>query len=425
MTPTEEKKISFLDTDRAAESELLRCTPSDVIAKSLTETPDQTDSKGPAVFSMVFLPTLTCNCQCTHCFENLSATSMDADQFLPVFGQMRQLAALIGCKTLRVYWQGGEVFCMCPDSVQKALDAAHAAFEGSGVKLEHHLQTNLLLYDSGRWKKTVKKFASGTISSSLDYPNLYRTAGKLSGEDYNRRWLEKKAEAEADGFRVSLISVPNPHSLKLGARQFYSYYRDTVQVDHLQVNFPFPGTGKGLEALDLDELSKFMVDLYMVWTQSGEVLNLSPFLSMRERLARNTGILPCPWGESCARSLIAVGPTGIVSQCDCWLATYEDYGFGVLGKDSVSEILTSENRKIFQRRPYILAQHTECGECKYWGICYGGCAVRSYAFSGQFYGPDHYCQVYKSMFSALWQHVFTPLAGRDAKAPVTGGEDHG
>lgn len=357
-----------------------------------------------SVFSVVFMPTLACNCRCEHCFENLTNDRISDQDWRQYFVRMRQLADRVSCRLLRVYWQGGEVLCLNPDSIQKGLDTADDVFRDIGIKLEHHLQTNLLLYDSAKWKDTISRFRLGTISSSLDFPNRYRITPSVDVDSYNRVWLSKKQESEQDGFSVSVVSLPNPATLEIGAERFYHYFRDEIGVQNLQINLPFPGLGEKLERLDLDALASFMTELYGIWRSDGERLNLSPYNSLKDRLLFNTGVLLCSWSYSCANSLIAVAPDGGVSQCDCWVATFGGYHFSTPQAGDIDSILSSENRNQFLDRPLKLVRDTRCGECDFWKLCHGGCPVRAYAFNGDMNTPDHYCKVYRAMFLEILRH---------------------
>jgi uncharacterized protein len=359
----------------------------------------------PSVFSIVFIPTLSCNCKCLHCFEKLDNRHITHDIWEILFLKMRKLAETINCQTLRLYWQGGEVLCLDPDSVQKGLSTAAAVFHDSGITLEHHLQTNLLLYESSKWKDILSSFSLATISSSLDFPNLYRKAQSISTKEYFQLWYRKKEVAERDGFEVSVVSLPNPETLRLGAKKFYQFFKEEVRATNIQINFPFPGGNGGPHALNLDDLSHFMRELYGVWLSSGRDLNLSPFKSLEERLLWNKGTLLCSWAYTCAKSLLAIGPNGEIGQCDCWITTFKDFNYGSLFEHTPNALLNSAQRQFFLERPLRLIRDSKCGECKFWKICHGGCPVRAYTFSGDLFSPDHYCPVYYSMFSTILENA--------------------
>lgn len=357
----------------------------------------------PRQASVVLIPTWRCNCTCAHCFERLAPISAGEGFLRLFFGRMRELAELRGLSRLVVYWQGGEVLVMDPREVARGLRTGADLFRGSGTVLEHHLQTNLLPY-SPAWRDVIGQFFSGSISSSLDFPNAYRAARWVSREQYADAWMTKKAEAEADGFTVSVVTLPNPGTLEAGAERFFRYFRDEVGVRNLQVNFPFPGVREGLPArLDPERLADFMCDLYETWVESGRSMNLNPFVPLERRIFEGSGPLSCAWSYSCAEFLLSVGPDGEVGQCDCWLSTQKQYRYGDLSRQPVREVMDAPARRLFLERPGRMIEDDECGTCPFWSICYGGCPVRAYLYSGDLFTRDYYCPVYRRIFSAVFE----------------------
>jgi radical SAM protein with 4Fe4S-binding SPASM domain len=357
------------------------------------------------VFSVVFMPTLSCNCNCLHCFEKLDGQCIDIDDWQYVFSKMLELAKKVGCLTLRLYWQGGEILSLEPETVQRGIEVAASIFSGSGITIEHRLQTNLLLYNSSKWRNVISRFGGNAVSSSLDFPNLYRRTASLNGDQYNQEWLKKREEIEKDGFTVKIISLPNPETLRLGAKRFYNYYKEEVCAESVQVNFPFPGKNKGLQLLDVDMFALFMTDLYKIWVESERELNISPFIPLEERFLRNCGNLWCMWTDSCAKSLIAIGPKGEMAQCDGWISPYREFLFGSIADQPLEELLKSNHRRRFADRSLQIIQDPKCGHCEFWKICWGGCPLRAYALTGKLSTRDPYCQVYHAMFTAILQNV--------------------
>lgn len=352
-------------------------------------------------FSIVFVPTWSCNCRCDHCFERLISQTIQDDFWHVFFSKLKDYTVHRQLKKIMIYWQGGEVMSMRPENVRAGLEIGRKIFDGGDTVVEHHLQTNLLLYNQ-QWKEIISNFFSGNISSSLDYPNLYRKASAIAYDDYNAAWMEKKKEAEADGFIVSVVTLPNEKTLERGAAEFYQFFKDDVAVRNLQINFPFPGVNTSQPAkLDTVKLGDFLVDLHRIWIESDRFLNLNPLAAIENKVLKNGGRLSCAWAYSCANFLVAVGPDGEVGQCDCWVSTQKEYSFGYLSENSFEELLQSRKRKPFLDRPVKMIHDPACGECAYWKICYGGCPVRAYTFNGRIDSKDHYCQVYKRLFQAV------------------------
>ncbi len=366
-------------------------------------------------FSIVFIPTFSCNSNCSHCFEEITPSVFNDKDWMSYFRNLKDFAADRKLNRLLIYWQGGEVMNLGHEIVKNGLQNCAEIFNGSGVELEHHLQTNLLLYDSN-WSGIIHEYFRGGISSSLDYPNLYRTTEHLDQNRYSEEWRKKKNEAEKDGLVVNLITLPNVSTIEKGASAFYNYFKDEIGVRNVQINFPFTGvSGKHPFPLDLDKFGDFMINLYDVWVDSDRYLNLNPFFALENKINKNDGRLPCCWSYNCADYLFAVAPDGEVGQCDCWVSTHKDYSFGTLGKESTEEIMESQQRELFLDRPIKMIHDQECGECSYWMICFGGCPIRAFTCSGDIYKKDQYCPVYKRIFSTVFDNAQKGVAAHAKK----------
>ena len=61
----------------------------------------------------------------------------------------------------------------------------------------------------------------------------------------------------------------------------------------------------------------------------------------------------------------------------------------------------SKARRRFVSRPEAMIEHETCAACDYLSICHGGCPVRAYSITGEFFVKDPYCEVYKALFSQV------------------------
>lgn len=351
--------------------------------------------------SVIIVPTTKCNCTCSHCFETLEGAEM-SDHELSTY--MRKIAAYAdnrGIRHIVFNWQGGEVMCLSPAKLERMLHACKKIFEGCDFDYRHLLQSNLIAY-SRDFEDLMHEHFSGMISSSLDYPNMYRCTPSISVADYERVWLEKKQLAEEGGLKVNIISVPNSNTLELGAERFYAYYAETVGARAVQINFPFPGKN-AIEALALDtrELSAFVTELHASWKKGNRATVISPFALLHARVKSGRGRLPCIWSNNCAEQFFCLAPGGAVGQCDCWVCGYREFDFGNINHGDIDRCLSSRNRQRFRERSLVLLENTVCGECAHWSICHGGCPARAYAFTGNLHTPDPYCEVYKTLFDLL------------------------
>ena len=128
--------------------------------------------------------------------------------------------------------------------------------------------------------------------------------------------------------------------------------------------------------------------------------------------------LPCIWRQNCADEFVSIDARGHVAQCNCWVTSYPDYWFGnIFDNVSFTELLQkSPVRRKFQARPEVLMQTETCVGCDYLSVCHGGCPVRTFAITGQFFRKDPYCQVYKALFSTMEELATQVAAVRSRQA---------
>jgi radical SAM protein with 4Fe4S-binding SPASM domain len=355
---------------------------------------------GARDFSVVLSPTLECNAACDYCFQAHEPKRTDVRLLGEVFAKLRAYSVDRRLARMRIYWQGGEILTLPPGLLEQVLRTEYSCFEGSGVEIDNHLQTNLIAYSSA-YRDLITSHFRGEISSSIDYPNLYRHRPGQSAEAFTEEWLRKKDQAEADGLRVAVIAMPNAETLELGAEAFVRHFVEDLGIRNFQVNFPFPGAGPRPLQIDTDRLAAFYADLFDVTEAYPDDLSVNPFALLKNTLHSGDKGLPCLWSTNCAEGLCGIGPDGMVAACDCWLTGTGDHTFGSLAELDMHEVMDSPRRARFGERSKYLLSHTDCGLCRYWALCHGGCPVRAFAFTGSLHEKDHYCTVYKRIFEKV------------------------
>lgn len=350
--------------------------------------------------SVVFMPTLACNCTCDYCFQAKvgDEITMSDETVHLFFDNLIAYCEQENIRLIKMFWQGGDVLSMKSERAEQMLEIIGDRMRPTDITVINYIQTNLLGYDE-KWRHIFKTYFKDSISSSLDYPNLYRKTAKIGVDDYNTAWRQKKEDVEKDGFSVSVISLVNDETFKIGAENFYSYYKDEVGLKSLQINFPFPGQDTDYaKDLNADVYARFIEDLHSVWEKDNKHMKLRPFVSLEQKMSDHFSSSFCIWSYSCADDIVSIAPNGDVAQCDCWILNYDEYKFGNIKHDSLINVMQSKNRELFYERAQHLALNTGCGDCEYWSICHGGCPIRSLSFNDNFMDKDHFCAVYKKLF---------------------------
>jgi uncharacterized protein len=376
-------------------------------------------------FSVILLPTSECNVACDYCFEHKEPHRLSA-VLVPLLSQ-RLLDHLEheGIEECEIYWQGGEAMIMGPAWFAQAGDVMNRAAAARGRRFTHFLQTNLISYSSA-WNEVLHGMFSGSLGTSMDFPNLHRKLFKGGAQAYTALWTRRLEEARAAGIQVGVIAVLHQGSLDAGPERFYSYYAEELGLDDFQVNTPFPGGPakqvEGAFSLETAALARFLGDLFDVWMERGydSGVALGPFDALIDHFIGRPARLPCIWKENCSNQFISVDSKGTVAQCDCWVTSYPDYFFGnVFREPDLTRMLrTSPARQEFVDRPGYLVEHEDCLSCRFLSICHGGCPVRTYSALGTMLAKDPYCEVYKVVFARAETHARTLLRRRVPQATL-------
>ncbi len=272
----------------------------------------------------------------------------------------------------------------------------------------NYLQSNMIGY-SRKWNKVLFEMFDNSVGSSMDFPNLHRRLTGGRPEEYEATLGSKGAGSQRGGHQGERYRHTQRADPANGCERFYSRFVDELEITEFQINTPFPGGSANLVKdgypLDAERLGQFLLDLAAIWVEDGfgKEVKLGPFDRLMEYFVHGHKNLLCIWQDNCANDFVCIDPRGYVSQCDCWAASYPSFRFGnIFGSDSLSTLLrSSEARRQLQERPGILIQREDCIECRYLGICHGGCPVRSYTVKDDINQKDPYCSVYLALFRGM------------------------
>jgi uncharacterized protein len=286
-------------------------------------------------------------------------------------------------------WHGGEPMLMGRSFYEKVLELSQKIFAKS---LTHLMQSNLSLLTEELAEVLSELLNDGGIGTSLDPFEDYRQL--KNGESYLERWYEGFDLAKGRGFRVGMVYVVHGRSIGRG-KDIYHYFRN-LGVDSLTL-VPLEEPAGMFEGARLDTLEwgLFLKELHKAWKEDDCSLPVEPFVNWEE-------VTPVDYPASrtysealnCCEPTLAISPEGEVYPCVRLL----DIASGEIGNivsESIDSILSHPDTLWRSKRRELILQG-DCGSCKWWKYCAGGCAAAS--------GPCHktiWCEGYKSFFEAL------------------------
>lgn len=367
-------------------------------------------------------PTKECNADCSYCSAPPDgANRWSLDDFKLIVNRLQ------GNLTPKVdwIWHGGEPMLMGPEFFRACAEYSKSI----GLNLNFAIQTNLLGYNSARWKSVFEEVFEGRISTSFDPYKKYRTI-KGNAETYDRVFWRAMDDVIADGFRPLVIGVYDEGAADRAqvmydrAKAYGSFGFD------IRFNYAYPaGRAKAAGMLiQPATYGQMLLDLYNRWIVEVPSFNITPLDQMLSKVAGFRTLL-CPWTKSCGGKFLTIDPDGAVFNC----SEFSDLGdpshrFGNIitgevqvaaqpiqvqfynGADVVPALASSPaSREIIGR---ARNQPPDCKTCRHFQECQGGCARDAVLFERGMGGKFAYCQSWKMVFDRLKESVATGEADR-------------
>lgn len=350
------------------------------------------------------MPTFECNAACKYCFIKGNNMRLDLIQIEEIFSQISNYAFENKISSLRFFWQGGEALLMGKDFFCGVAELSNKYFNTKNIIVNNFLQSNLIAYDKG-WNKTLNDFFCSHISTSMDFPNHYRKLKSDTIKDkYFEIWYRNFLELKEYNINAHVISLISLSTLSFSVKEYYEFYTSTLKLNSLQINFPFNGIdpiyNNELNESFYSKLGKFICDL-LEYNRLNNNCTIEPFDSISNKIKNKDSIMPCIFSPACASDFISITPNGDISSCDCLSGRSPSFIYGNIFKNDIKTILMSKKREALNSRLKHIIQ-SDCGQCEYLSLCFGGCPVRSekdiiIALTKK----DKYCKSYKRIFKYL------------------------
>jgi uncharacterized protein len=286
-------------------------------------------------------------------------------------------------------WHGGEPMLMGESFYRKVLEL-HRTVMGDWAT--HVMQSNLTLADKSLLGLLSELLNGGGIGTSLDPFSDYR--GLKNGQSYLQRWYEGYELAKGLGFRVGMVYVVHGRSVGIG-KKIYHYFKNLGLDSLTLIPLEEPAGLFAGPRLDAHSWGVFLTEVYAAWERDHGSLPVEPFVNWFGGDSPEDAF-PASHTESlnCCEPTLAISPEGDVYACVRQL----DIGAGRIGNivsDPVERLLAHPDAWWRSRRRELI-RRGECGSCRWWRFCAGGCAAAS--------GTCHrtvWCEGYQLFFEAL------------------------
>jgi len=324
----------------------------------------------PHHIEIVIKPTLQCNGICDYCNAVERASFMPMSVIERTFKGLADHMSTHADASASILWHGGEPMLMGADFYRRVTELDRDIFQSRPM---HIMQSNLTITSEPLVTALVELLSGGGVGTSLDPFEDYR---KLKdGTPYLERWYRGFEAMKSGGFRVGLVYVAHGRSLDR-CKDLYYYFKN-LGVDSLTV-IPLEEPSRDFDGPRLDACGwgRFLLEIFRVWKADDCSLCLEPFTTWESMLSESDDRLRSYHEAlSCCEPTLAIGPEGDVYSCVRKL----DIGSGPIANiltHTMEEILSHPESSWRSSRSEMLRTR-ECGTCRWWGLCAGGCAAAS------------------------------------------------
>jgi uncharacterized protein len=291
-------------------------------------------------------------------------------------------------------WQGGEPMLAGLAFFERAvaLQARHAR---PPMTIANSLQTNATLVDDD-WAAFLRRY-DFLVGVSLDGPREVHDAVRLDarGRGSYDRVLAGVRRLMAAGVAVNALAVVGPHNVgdPAGLLRFYRDegfgYVQFIPCMDFQGDDPHRPPAYTVTPRQYGE---FLVGLFDAWYHDG-----LPLISVRlfDNFLQSYLGVPnelCVNGERCGSALI-VEYSGDAFPCDFYVNA--DWRLGNVLERPLREIVADPRRLAFARAKLDLP--VTCRECRWVGLCRGGCPRNRPGAAGGSTTPDVLCESYRML----------------------------
>lgn len=351
---------------------------------------------------IILKPTLDCNLRCRYCY--LSNSSKSHTMFNVEFTKsiLRQVKEnLPKERRIKILWHGGEPLLWGIDNFKEILPYIDELFKDREYKVS--IQTNLTMINDDIINLFINHHVN--VGISLDGPKDIHDSQRQTkdGKGTFDNVVKKIELCKSKGLKLGCISV--------GTRKHIGRIKELYEfMTKLDIGFKFNPIFKSGEAQNhIDELgitpaeyASMVIELFDLWFYDNQNRISSSILSdIASSLISKKKCSHCLFSYNCQNNIIAISPTGEVVPCGRFCD--EDliaYSYGNLHSESLATILAKiKTTATYKRAEYI--SNSECRNCHYYGICFGGCMFDGYLKSGDFQSKTFLCGAYKKIFKHI------------------------
>jgi uncharacterized protein len=370
---------------------------------------------------VIFKAIEKCNSNCVYCdvVKKHQDEIMSADILRLVFERIDEFLKMRPDESVTFTWHGGEVCLLGAEYLRTALHFQNTICRETKGRIEHLVQSNLTCITQDI-VDVFKQLGVTQIGSSFEPLPRIRGFGKeRDSESYNRKFIEGTGLLDKNGITWGVIYVVHRLSLEKPLEIFHYLCNLNLRTaPAFNQVYIFREENKEL-AISPEEFAHFLGAIFPEWwAHRDRYTSVRPFSTYVDNIINGAMSHVCEFSGDCAYNWVYIGPKGNTSHCGR-AGDFNLLDYGNIRNSPLVDILKNTKRDQLSKRKELLAK-TECGECRFWGLCHGGCPLDSL----QIYGTATHRSPDCGAIRTFVEHYFEPVTGVRANFPPPSKDMH-
>lgn len=354
----------------------------------------------PSLNIMLKPASSACNLNCTYCFYADEAKNRDVESFgmmtAEVAEQIARRAMEYAYPSCSFCFQGGEPTLRGVDFFRQFTEMVDS-FNTRHIRVDYAIQTNGTLLDE-EWIQLFKE-KNFLVGISMDgikdiHDQCRKTKdGKGTFQEIMKNCILLKKNDIPFNILLVVTQTASRH-----AGQIYRFFMKNgfFYQQYIPCLEPFDsGPGNQKYSLTAAAYERFLKELFDVWyldRSKGTFVYIQYFENLAGMLQ---GKAPDVCGmQGICQKQIVLEADGSAYPCDFYML--DRYKLGNICTDSIQDLLASETETEFIRSS--LKGLEKCQQCRYAGLCRGGCRRHRESYENIASGENRFCTSYQNFF---------------------------
>lgn len=336
---------------------------------------------------------------------------MSCDLLELIFQRVNEYLTNNPAEKMTLTWHGGEPCLLGPAYFRKALEFQEKHCSATKDRIEHLIQSNLTVITQ-ELIDVFKEMGIDRIGSSYEpLPHIRGFGKSIDSDQYNRQFFRGAELVEKNGLSWGTIYVVHRRSLGHAKELFYFLTNmNPTSPPIFNKIYLYSGDEFNLN-ITPEEYADFLGELFpLYWENRHRFSQLKPISSFIDAV-EGKGNLMCDYSGRCAYHWMYIGPTGQASQCGR-AGDFEFIDYGNIKDRSIEAILHDPRRDPLAERQTVLPL-SDCKDCRFWGVCHGGCPLDAYIGHQSFLKPTVNC----SFVQRFIERYLEPITGMKVEMP--------